>query len=71
MTIIEIRPHPWGWKVFEGSGNRVQKRSQLFIGMYNETLPGSTRQPVTMMTLPKLRKSLDVFRQLRGKKTGE
>jgi hypothetical protein len=20
MTIIEIRPHPWGWKVFEAPG---------------------------------------------------
>jgi hypothetical protein len=20
MTILEIRPHPWGWKVFEGPG---------------------------------------------------
>ena len=20
MTVIEIRPHPWGWKVFEAPG---------------------------------------------------
>lgn len=20
MTLIEIRPHPWGWKVFEAPG---------------------------------------------------
>jgi hypothetical protein len=20
MTIIEIKPHPWGWKVFEAPG---------------------------------------------------
>jgi hypothetical protein len=20
MTLIEIKPHRWGWKVFEGSG---------------------------------------------------
>jgi hypothetical protein len=20
MTVLEIRPHPWGWKVFEASG---------------------------------------------------
>jgi hypothetical protein len=20
MTVIEIKPHPWGWKVFEGPG---------------------------------------------------
>jgi hypothetical protein len=20
MTVLEIRPHPWGWKVFESPG---------------------------------------------------
>ena len=44
MTIIEIKPHRWGWKVFEGPGvepvfptkddaiNYAQTRARFHIG---------------------------------------
>jgi hypothetical protein len=30
MTVIEIKPHPWGWKAFEASGVEpvFQKKDQ-------------------------------------------
>ena len=37
MTILEIKPHPWGWKVFEAPGvEPVFAEQQQAIG-YAET----------------------------------
>ena len=35
MTIIEIRPHPWGWKAFEAPGD-----GKRFVVRADEKLPG-------------------------------
>jgi hypothetical protein len=37
MTLLEIRPHRWGWKVFEGPGVEPVFREQRQAIGYAET----------------------------------
>ena len=37
MTVIEVKPHPWGWKVFEAPGVEPVFREKRQAIDYTET----------------------------------
>jgi hypothetical protein len=46
MTVIEIRPHPWGWKVFEAPGVEPEfpeKRQAMNYAENPRVLPGGPK----------------------------
>jgi hypothetical protein len=48
MTLIEIRPHRWGWKVFESPGIEPVFPEKVIGGLQSFTASQCDREPRTL-----------------------
>jgi hypothetical protein len=57
MTVIEIRPHRWGWKVFEAPG--VELKASMKLVQHRWTAPNRLKHSTTSIHIYEIRPRID------------